>query len=199
MYTFTSDWFSNNIPNWEYHLAGLKGKPNLNFLEIGSYEGRSTTWLLDNILTDPSSKIHCIDLFSGDLPDNDMKSDSTLNMNYYQTFLDNIKPHKSKVNIYKGYSHQILRKFEEEEILDFVYIDGAHTAYETLMDAVYVEPLVKIGGMIIFDDYPLKEEGGPENSPELGINCFCNTFIKQYEIIHVGWQVILKKINNIHV
>jgi hypothetical protein len=193
MYTFTSDWFSNNIELWSYYLHDLKGKPNLHFLEIGSYEGRSTVWLLDNILTDPTSKISCIDLFDGDIPDNDFSKDPSLNTNYFQTFLKNIELHKSKVEVYKGYSYKILKSFQEEEYLDFVYIDGAHTAYETLMDAIYVDPLIKIGGIIIFDDYPLKEEGGPENSPGLGIDCFCNAFTKQYEIIHVGWQVILKK------
>lgn len=197
---FTSDWFSNNIPVWEQALAPFKGKPNLNFLEIGSYEGRSTIWLLENILTDPSSRIHCIDLFDGTLPDNDMTSDPLLNINYYETFLNNIESFKSQVIVHKGYSHKILRKFQEENFLDFAYIDGAHTAYETLMDAIYIDPLLKKGGIVIFDDYPLQPDPNIiQNNPGLGIDCFCHVFSQQYRPIHVNWQVILEKINTIHI
>jgi hypothetical protein len=33
---YTVDWFSNNIPNWEFifNYSNLKGKDNLNFLEM---------------------------------------------------------------------------------------------------------------------------------------------------------------------
>ena len=40
-YIFTVDWFSCYIHNWTYFLQELKDKPNLRFLEIGSYQGRS--------------------------------------------------------------------------------------------------------------------------------------------------------------
>ena len=79
-YTFTSDWFLHNQLSWDIHLEEFKNKPNLNFLEIGSYEGRSTIWLLENVLTDPSSKITCIDLFDGTLEENNMENDPNLNL-----------------------------------------------------------------------------------------------------------------------
>ena len=34
---FTTDWFSNNIPNWDIVLQDHKNQPNLNFLEILYY------------------------------------------------------------------------------------------------------------------------------------------------------------------
>lgn len=33
-------------------------------LEIGSYEGRSAVWFLENILTHPTARIVCVDLFT---------------------------------------------------------------------------------------------------------------------------------------
>jgi len=45
-YKFTADWFLNNVNSWEYHLEEFKHKPNLNFLEIGCWEGKATCWLL---------------------------------------------------------------------------------------------------------------------------------------------------------
>ena len=59
-YIFTVDWFSHNIPSWDIYLNNFKNKPNLNFLEIGSFQGRSTVWLLENILTENDLKIFVI-------------------------------------------------------------------------------------------------------------------------------------------
>lgn len=62
--TFTSDFFKGNIPNWERWLAPFKGQP-VTALEIGSYEGRSACWLLENILTHPDARLLCVDTFTG--------------------------------------------------------------------------------------------------------------------------------------
>ncbi len=34
-------------------------------VEIGSFEGRSTLWILENLLRHPDSRMHCIDTFAG--------------------------------------------------------------------------------------------------------------------------------------
>jgi predicted O-methyltransferase YrrM len=195
-YKFTADWFLNNVSSWEFYLEEFKNKPNLNFLEIGVYEGRSTIWLLENILTDKNSKITCIDLFNGELEDNDMTLDPNLNLKYEEYFLHNVSSFKEKVTIHKGRSSEVLRNYPEKPIFDFAYIDGSHTAYGTLTDAILIHPLIKPGGMIIFDDYGWKDPAdlSPQNSPELAIKVFCHVFEKQYELIHHGWQVIIKKI-----
>ena len=64
---FTEDWFTNNIPTWNKVLGNLRNKP-VKFLEIGSFEGRSATWALENILTHKDSQLYCIDhwLYEGD-------------------------------------------------------------------------------------------------------------------------------------
>jgi predicted O-methyltransferase YrrM len=189
-YKFTSDWFSNNIPTWSYYLENFKNKPNLNFIEIGSYEGKSAVWLLENILTDPTSKMTCIDLFEGH------QSEVISNPDYEEYFHYNIEPFKDKVTVYKGYSSPILRKFPYEKTFDVAYIDGSHTAYGTLEDAILIHPLVKNDGLIIFDDYGWKNhlDLSPQNNPELAIDTFYNVFKNQYEVIYQGWQVIFKKI-----
>ena len=194
-YKFTADWFLNNINSWEYHLEEFKHKPNLNFLEIGVYEGRSTIWLLEIILTDPTSKITCIDLFNGELEENNMTDSPELNLKYEEYFDYNTSTFINKVTKHKGWSSSILRTYPEKEIFDFAYIDGDHTAYGTLMDAVLIHPLIKSGGMIIFDDYGWKDSSdlSPQNSPELAISAFCHVFEKQYDVINCGWQVIIKK------
>jgi len=67
MYTYQVDWFTPQLPLWEKYLIPLKGLSNLSFLEIGSFEGRSAVWLLENILTDEASRIVCIDPFHGSI------------------------------------------------------------------------------------------------------------------------------------
>lgn len=62
-YKFTTDWFIENLPTWEQYLIHLANQPEINVLEIGSWEGMSACWLLDNILTHESSRITCIDTF----------------------------------------------------------------------------------------------------------------------------------------
>lgn len=64
---FTQDWFSKNIPVWERLFAPLKGRPNLQILEIGSFEGRSACWLLEHVLTGEGAGIDCVDTFMGSM------------------------------------------------------------------------------------------------------------------------------------
>lgn len=65
-YTFqpNTDWFSRNLRYWEKHLLPYKDKHNLNFLEIGSFEGRAAVWLLDHILTHQTTRLTCVDAFA---------------------------------------------------------------------------------------------------------------------------------------
>ena len=60
-YHFEYDWFSPNIGVFERHLAHLKGT-SCRMLEIGTHEGRSTSWLLENILTSLDARIVAVDI-----------------------------------------------------------------------------------------------------------------------------------------
>jgi tetratricopeptide (TPR) repeat protein len=60
-YEFTWDWFSHRIPIWQEHLGHLAHQHGLQALELGCWEGRSTCWLLDHILTSHDSRIVCLD------------------------------------------------------------------------------------------------------------------------------------------
>jgi hypothetical protein len=62
-YEFTIDWFSRNIPIWEYGMSSYVGKPDIQYLEVGMYEGRSVVWMLENVLTHPTARVTGLDLF----------------------------------------------------------------------------------------------------------------------------------------
>jgi len=194
---FTTDWFSSNIETWEIALQNLKGKPNLNFLEVGCWEGKATCWLLENILTDKSSKITVVDTFEGSPEEDGMNGLDFENV--YSRFKHNTKEYDNKVTIHNGYSSHMLKQLGNEPLFDFAYIDASHTAYGTLEDAVLTHPLIKSGGIIIFDDYKWKDPTRPSDtdSPELGINCFANAYADFYKVLFVGYQIGFVKVGNI--
>jgi predicted O-methyltransferase YrrM len=178
-HVFSSDWFSDNIPIWEEHLAVLRGQPNLRFLEIGSYEGRSACWLLETILTDDTSRLDCVDRFRGD---------------YTPTFEHNVTVAgaASKVTKLRGYSQEVLRGLALYSY-DGAYIDGSHEAAEVLEDMVLVFRLLKNGGILILDDYEWYEHADPLKEPQLAIDAFLKVFEGRYELLHKAYQVILRK------
>ncbi|CAH1770161.1 14476_t:CDS:2, partial [Entrophospora sp. SA101] len=79
-YIFSSDWFDQHIPYWKRILHGLE-KQKINVLEIGSFEGRSSTWILYELFKNPISHLVVIDNFERLLPDIDSE----------KNFLDNLK------------------------------------------------------------------------------------------------------------
>lgn len=178
-YEFSTDWFSYNIPIWEKALAPYRGKPELNYLEIGVFEGRSCVWMLENILTDSTARLTGMDVFL-DVP----KS----------RFLANIERTgaANKVNLIVGSSQKELRKLPLESF-DIIYIDGSHSADDVLEDAILSWRLLKEGGLLIFDDYawvmPYEEAG----KPKLAIDIFNKIYGKHFVVVHCGYQVIMRK------
>lgn len=189
-YIFQVDWFSEQIPWWEEQLARFKGKPNLHFLEVGSFEGRSAVWLLENILTAPTSKLTCIDTFGGS-PEHENKQLHISKIERH--FRHNIKESGSeeKVIVKKGYSRDLLPGLTQGTY-DCVYIDGSHKASDVLEDAILSKLLLKKGGVIIFDDY-IWEEGDDEwDRPKIAIDAFLEVYKGQYKLLYKGKQVIVE-------
>ena len=59
---YTGDDVSRAVPQWECALASFKGE-RVRALEIGSFEGRSTLWFVENVLTHEESTIVCVDTY----------------------------------------------------------------------------------------------------------------------------------------
>jgi len=145
------DWFSNYIPYWLEHLSHLKSRET-HALEIGSYEGRSACWMLDNLLTHPKSTLVCVDTWDG--------KDATLGEKTAKalyTFLENIKEYGGeKVITHAAASLRVLAKYHHfctAPCFDLIYLDGSHEGIDALTDLCLCWPLLKVGGWLIFDDY----------------------------------------------
>lgn len=190
---FRCDWFKHAKINFEIYLEKFKNKSNLRFLEIGSFEGMSTLWLLENILTDASCKITCVDTFVGNEERYWIGTDTS---NIFHTFNNNISKHKDKVIILKGKSQEQLRRDEfRYPIYDFIYIDGSHRAPDTLEDIILSFRLLKPLGIMILDDYqwdfPVDDD---IEHPKMAIDAFLSIFKKEYKLLLKDYQAVIEKL-----
>lgn len=191
---FKYDWFSHNIVRWERYLSHLAGRNNVLALEIGCFEGRATTWLLENILTHRTSRITVIDTFEGGMENIDHKDKID---NLRNRFESNISSWKNKVKILVGYSYEKLRAIKVKPIYDFIYIDGSHVAKDVLEDAVLSWRLLKVGGILTFDDYrDWNFYNDPLLCPKMGIKAFLSIYENQYEIVDEDYQIAIRKLGD---
>jgi tetratricopeptide (TPR) repeat protein/predicted O-methyltransferase YrrM len=175
-YQFTQDWFSHNIPIWQTFLAVIAHQPNLHGLEIGSYQGMSACWLLDHVLTHPTASLTCID------PD-------------FQTlFRSNLSKTGAaqRVKVQVGHSHDLLPALTPHSF-DMIYVDGCHLADHVYRDAELAWPLLKLGGLMIFDDYEWQDPNLPGQDPKQGIDAFLAGMSDQIQVLHRSYQLIIRK------
>jgi predicted O-methyltransferase YrrM len=170
---------------WRSVLATLGGTP-IRVLEIGSYEGRSARWLLDNVKV---AKLTCLDTFD----------DEARN----ERFAKNVGSECARQGIWcvaiAGPSQKTLSLLygahAETPEFDFVYVDGSHEAHDVVTDAVLAFRMLRVGGLMCFDDYiwsPGELDGGP-HAPELGVRAFIATHQHMIEVLHVATQVWIRR------
>lgn len=192
-YQFTQDWFSINIPIWQQLLQQYANRPGLNFLEIGSWEGRSTCWLLDHILTHESSRITCIDTFEGSVEHQGYEEGYIKSIEEKFDFNITSAGAAERVEKLIGISQNVLRKLPLDSY-DVIYIDGSHLATDVLEDTLLSWRLAKVKGLLIFDDYNLTLFKNPTQNAKLGVDAFLTVFHEKVKVLHKGYQVVVQKI-----
>jgi predicted O-methyltransferase YrrM len=200
-YKFTQDWFSHNIPVWEQLKGLLPQGEERGFLEIGSFEGRSMVWTVENMMQD-GDEIYCIDTWEG----SEEHSAETVQgieerFDHNATLLRDKFPEKW-ISKNKGTSTQSLACWltgiDDDydptfDFFDFIYIDGSHTAKDVLTDACMAWPLLKQGGLMVFDDYLWGESRDILHRPKLATDFFVNVFAEGLDIVHIGRQFAVRK------
>jgi predicted O-methyltransferase YrrM len=190
--SYSTDWFTKNIPIWEKTLADLKGKP-IKAVELGSYEGRSAVWMLENILTHPDASLTCVDSWKDGVNTTDLEGTKPDWKAVKANFRDNLEGYYSpKLEVYDGRTFDYLRE-EPRESVDLIYVDASHTAHDALIDGVLSHLILKPGGIIIFDDYLWGALNHAPNVPKGAIDAFMECFAEQYELLACGYQVVLRK------
>lgn len=192
-YEFTQDWFSINIPVWQHFLTQYVNMPDLRVLEIGSWEGRSTCWMLDHLLTHPTARITCVDTFAGSVEHESLRQDvvQTIEQRFDQNVEKTGTPEKVRKMV--GSSQAVLRSLIPNSY-HLAYIDASHVAADVLEDTLLTWRLVKVGGTIIFDDYGFQfPEGITEAPPKIAVDAFISIFKHKVRLIHQGYQVLIEK------
>jgi predicted O-methyltransferase YrrM len=125
------------------------------FVEIGSYQGKSTVFMAENIKDKKKNiKFYAIDPLDG-------SGDPVLSPGYHNTqkiYFTNIEPVKKYINTLIGYSFEKVDFFEDNS-LDFVFIDGDHTYDGISRDINDWWPKIKPEGILAGHDYQYEWEG----------------------------------------
>lgn len=188
-FEFTTAWADNNIPFVTPVLRRFaEGRETIRYLEIGAYEGRNLAFMdfllpgrLDVTVIDPwfdealnpEEKYHAVEpRFQRNAEKLSFKALRTL----------------------KGFStYELPKMLEAGDSFDLIYIDGSHTAWAVMVDLAYCAAMLKIGGVMVLDDYwhDESEIGGP--GVKQAVDRFHGAFRRYFEIEAVYRQVALKK------
>lgn len=145
---FTRDysWDLRNL--WPKHvLPQLDVTKPLAWLEIGSFEGRSAWWTLENILKHEDSRIVCVDPWTPWMNFEGIPGP----FDFEKTFDENLKGHPQVVKMRAASS--VALPLLRPASFDGCYIDGPHDYDSVIADAHRAIPLLKPNAILAFDDY----------------------------------------------
>jgi predicted O-methyltransferase YrrM len=187
---YTEDWFTRHIPVFKDVTDKLEKRNN--FLEVGSFEGRSACWLLENVLSETGS-LTCIDNWYGVKEHN---SDGALAEKLFDKNIELSKKPNQWVYKLSGNSPEKLGELiKSGDKYDFIYVDGHHSSPMVLSDVVMSFWLLKIGGIMHMDDYGWDFYAGSSTQhPKPAIDAFVSCFAEYIEVIYVGYQYAIRRI-----
>ena len=186
--TLDNDWFSDNIHTWvrAFERCGLYEKDALKCMEIGSFQGQSAYFTLSEF---KNAQLTCVDTWKG--ADGEKVDEVT-----EKAFDDNLKPFANRLMKYKGKSYVFFHDHFESEIYDFVYIDGSHYSDDVMLDAVRGFQMLKVGGLMIFDDYLWHYYDRPIDNPAGAVHAFLRMKHFHHEFIGFDYQLVIRKIGS---
>ena len=217
-YQFTKDWFHWAPEVWTQLIPMLPERKA--FLEIGSFEGRSTVWIVENMMN-PGDWIDCVDTWRGgeehsiaDMYDVEARFDHNIikaldcssaihrsregSWGHTRFAGPGSDAENNRVYKYKSTSTEFLGRklahwIDGKNLYDFIYIDGSHIAKDVLTDACMAWPLLKPTGIMVFDDYMWGNPRDILHRPKPAIDAFTNIFAEEVDIVHVGYQLVVRK------
>ncbi|KAG2501079.1 hypothetical protein HYH03_000897 [Edaphochlamys debaryana] len=215
-YRFSVDWMTPHAHVWREHVVSrLGGRPGLRALEIGCWEGRSAVWLLQHVASHPSARLVCVDPFDKLYPQ--FKANR-------EAFEHNLAAsgQRHRVTHMHMESRRALPRLllaaegaaegaaagadesapgagsgsgSEAQLFDLIYIDGSHMRADVLSDAVMSWQLLKVGGVLVFDDYEWDQY--TDNlvcHPRQAVDAFLQVFAHQLRLVSKGYQVMVERV-----
>lgn len=190
---FTNDWFHDNGTDKVFEkfvVPQLAHRP-VRWLEIGSFEGRSAVWSLENFLQHACGSLICVDPWEG------------WSLEAYDRFLRNLEEAggTAKTSVHRDYAMDALTEFRayscdrQNNWLDGAFIDGNHEAKDALQEGLLCWDLLKPGGILVFDDYiwEWEAEHGNQVPVAVGIDAFLAVVAPWSKVLHKDRHVVVEK------
>lgn len=187
---FSIDWTSQYTDSWSRHLDAFKGLKGVRALEIGCFQGRSSLWFLENILTGEGSTLTVVDNFIGHIENGPDEIRQTMEAMFDQNLWDHL--YNGKLLKEKGDSDLVLPRMwvTGKGGFNFIYLDGSHDPKDVWLDLVMAWKMLSPGGILIIDDYNYKFG---RRIPKMAINPFMDVFGTELMVLQLDWQVVLRK------
>lgn len=191
----------NYTQNWNSEFINNTSSLNKKFelcLEIGVFEGLTSNYIVDNLLS-TTGKLICLDpltddYFNNNLTQSEIEENVTNFAHFkgqYSKFRNNTEEHlqSGKIELIRDLSINAFPSLisRYKNTFDFIYIDGDHRPDAIYLDGLNSFELCKKEGYILFDDY------GWGNA-KLGIDRFLNDFKHKYRPCIHNYQVLIQKI-----
>ncbi len=182
------DLFSNNVTSWLYIFNKYSLiNESMNTLEVGSYEGRSSVFLLKTL---NNINLTCVDTFE---PFHELQEKNNEKLTkIYENFLKNISDYSERVNVEKKKSDIFFSNNTKK--FKLIFIDGSHEFNDVKNDASEAFKILEKGGIIIFDDFLWHHKQSPKLSITYAILKFLDENKSKLKIIYVNYQLMIQKI-----
>ena len=184
---FSTYWFLNN-----YKIIGsflpIDRNENFNYLEIGSFEGLSSLFILSYW---KNANVTCVDTWETSKDESQF-----LDFNFQtveKKFDINLKDFSFRK--IKNTSEIAFKELTQRDSFDYIYIDGSHNGIDIYNDALASFNILKVGGIIIFDDITnIYQE--IEMQPHDAFEKFYSLYKKKIKIIYLKNIAVIKKTNS---
>jgi predicted O-methyltransferase YrrM len=173
--------------NWVSYLTPDSSKP-IRYAEIGAFYGANLISVAEMYGSHPDSTLIAIDPWTDYAEYPEYKGQQAT---IYDAFQQNISACglSDRITVKRGYSSEVLPTLQDS-FFDLIYIDGNHEPEYVLEDAVLAFRKLKVGGMLIFDDYGW---GGPDLT-QRGIDSFLAGYRTRIRVLgHRESQVFVRK------
>jgi predicted O-methyltransferase YrrM len=187
-------WVKAGPSMWKEHILPIFAS-GAHILEIGSHEGRSACWWACSLSGLGQSSITCVDPW-----------DWGMHKDAHGRFIANTDKAMaaSGVKIYSekikslNYLCEVNANLVPTVIYDMVYIDGSHYGDDVLADSVLAWPLLRKGGVMVWDDYnrTAQPDGSPVEHPsvKMAVDAFLEIWEGRFEPLWSAYQIGVRKV-----
>jgi hypothetical protein len=204
-YTFSHNWFNNLTAKiWQAHL--LPHKPSIqSYLEVGVCEAQSLVWVLENLLDGkPHGMAVGVDPFLDSRNWHKGEGDTAKRLAFGNlSALTGVQPVRTEgtpswtwitggrfpaVELITEPSQLWLKKEHRE--FDLAYVDGNHDAPNALLDILLCFNLLRVGGILVIDDYDRRQARGGRIQVQAAVQAFEDTHHGLYDELYRHYKQV---------